>query len=708
MTESIKNIEKKKGIIPTKIALQNFMSHKNSAIDFGDLTVINSSKNGEGKTAILEGLQYALTGQTLRTMDGLKMENLIRRGASRSNVVVEGIQKDTETSPEKSFFLKRTRGTKGTKINLRIDGEECDDPKEYLEDEVDPKSFAKLTYINGHDILSFMKGTPKDRDALLDNLFGIDVLQSLKDSLSTSSLEKEILKIDRKLAEIETEKTLIERSRLLLNEMLGLERTKETLEETIDSIREEIGEEISKETTAKEVIETYQQRSEKIKEIQAKITVHQEVLENLNAELRGETAKNSRLEERLTSLEERIEDGNIDEIIDKKTREKNKILEIIQSEESVPSVIDLLYNSIERDGESECPVCGNSCTLEELERQRSRFSSLYEEHKEQLNFVNSEIMNLSGLKTRIEKVQTKKSATADMIRKLENDANKEEREILRLETVVNAIISETDIDEELFEFNKNILENRKSYSLKGRLDELEKELEMIENKLEEATEVTESGTADMDIPDSSDLEDKKDRILSLIDKFNRYKEILVESLKDIREKTLEKVNRIINTFLGFFEQTVLDKITMKVIRKIYRGNTIYQYDIQIIDKSGREIPFESLSTGQKSSAMLSLIMSMNDISTNTFPVILFDEIQACGLDSDSILTMISMIATLSEVKNIIITSRDDGIVKDIQEEVQRVTDDGESLVHNINTKIYTCKLIENESGIPETEVSEYA
>ena len=180
------------------------------------------------------------------------------------------------------------------------------------------------------------------------------------------------------------------------------------------------------------------------------------------------------------------------------------------------------------------------------------------------------------------------------------------------------------------------------------------------------------------------------------------------SLKDIRERTLERINAIINEYLGFFEQSVIEKILMKVTRKIYRGDTTYQYDIRVQDKSGRDIPFESLSTGQKSSAMLSLIMSINDISTNTFPLILFDEIQACGLDSDSILTVISMIATLAEVKNIVITSRDDEIVKEIKDEISRLEADGETPVHKISTKIYTCKLIDNESRIPQTQVSEYA
>jgi len=708
MTETINNLEKKKGLIPTKMNLQNFMSYKDSSIDFGDLTVINSTKNGEGKTALLEAIQYALTGQTLRTMDGLKMENIIRWGASRSIITLEGFQKDSTTSPTKSMFLKRTRKKKGTKTELRIDGEPISDAKSYLQDEIDPKSFSKITYIDGDNILAFFKGTPKERGILLDRLFGIDIIQSVKDQLSTRSLEKEILKIDQEITEIEKKKVLIERSRLLLGEMLDMERTKETLETKILNLNKELDAELEKEQRAKEIVNKRKENDGKIKGIESKLEVHRSALENIEVEILGEESKRERLTERLESLLERVGDGGIETIIEKKKTEQNEIIRIIQTEEIIPSVINFLYESIEDIGVGNCPVCGKQCKLDDIESQREKISTLYEEHKEQLNFINGEIMQLSGLKKRIEKVSIKKDAADDIIRRLRIEKSKKDKEIARLEAIIESSEDEIDITDDEYDESVAILEDKKSSTLKGQLEEITRELSAVTNKLHDAITSTESGTADMEIPETTELENKKVRIEALIHKFDAYKKILIESLKDIRERTLEKINRIINEFLGFFEQSVLNKITMKVTRKIYRGKPRYQYDIQIHDISGREIPFESLSTGQKSSAMLSLIMSINDISTNALPLILFDEIQTCGLDSDSILTVISMIATIAEVKNIIITSRDDDIVKDIQREVSRTVEGEDRLVHNISTKIYTCKLINTESGIPQTQISEYS
>jgi exonuclease SbcC len=66
-----------------KLELTNFLSHRETVLDFDDETYVILGQNASGKTSILRGIFFALFGEDLKERRSTR-ENLINRRSNRA------------------------------------------------------------------------------------------------------------------------------------------------------------------------------------------------------------------------------------------------------------------------------------------------------------------------------------------------------------------------------------------------------------------------------------------------------------------------------------------------------------------------------------------------------------------------------------------------------------------------------------------------
>lgn len=701
----IKHIANKRGMIPTQVHIKNFMSYSDNSLRFGDLTIIHSKKAGAGKTSILEALMYAFTGKTLRTLGDLRIAEIIRRLADSANIQVDGIYKPNPQSEPTSLFIERTRKKRGSDLSVRIGGEEVGDPKTFLEQEIDAKSFSRMTYINGHDILQLLRGTPKETALLFDRLFGIDVLEQVKTALATRGMKNELKQVEEKISDVQEMQRLMSQHSGMLAERQENEQRAQELRELRERLNEELDQVLIAEQNAKDSLRRLQDQKNRIDETTTKISMFRERNETVDRSMESENVKLNGVEEILVDLLDQFGEEDPDSIIEVKKQRKEEMYALLQSQETVPTIIDSLIGKIESREDVACPVCGKEhLSIEELEEMKDQFEGIHEERREHIDFLTTEIMNLVATNKRIEKLKAKKRGIRETINRMLREKEDNLRQIANLEEFISSIQDESvDIDEDGME---QILDEKKSSEIRGRLSSIDDELSNLQRKLSEARSEMRNIPENNELPNIERLEDRRQRLQFTIEKFKRFRGIISETLRDIRSRILEEINTIINDYLNFFEISVVNSVQMKVIQKQLSGEMLYRYDILVKDSQSRDLPFESLSTGQKATVLLALLMSINDVSANAFPLLLFDEIQACGLDDEGLMTMVQMLSTLATLRNIVITSRSEDFINKMDAELLRVNEDGNK-VHDISVRIYECQLTDTEQGVPKTEITRY-
>jgi len=200
------------------LTVKNFMSvgNQTQAVDFNreKLTLVlgenldqggddSGSRNGTGKTTIINALSYALYGQALTN---IKRNNLINKTNSKGMVVSLDFEKDGQT-------YRIERGRSPTFLKFYVN-----DQEQEAEDESQGDSRKTQEYINdllgmSHDMFKhivalntysepFLAMRQNDQRAIIEQLLGITILSEKADALkeqirvTKESITQETLKID--------------------------------------------------------------------------------------------------------------------------------------------------------------------------------------------------------------------------------------------------------------------------------------------------------------------------------------------------------------------------------------------------------------------------------------------------------------------------------------------------------------------------------
>lgn len=230
------------------IHLSDFISHKDTHLEFGRGLTVFVGHNGSGKSSVIDAITYCLFGKHTRKSN----KNLVRRAGSGSTAV-----KMTFTLNSKEFQVKRATNESGSAVfsqlelvseagktvNKKIAGGERKQFGESMSAEVakiiglDYDKMRVAALVQQGELVKIIEAQPKEFKELLNGLIGIDrldlayqtmleVIRGFRDRLrdETGYTDEDIVKVqqiaDQKakeliqhqsaLAEFEDEKRLLE------------------------------------------------------------------------------------------------------------------------------------------------------------------------------------------------------------------------------------------------------------------------------------------------------------------------------------------------------------------------------------------------------------------------------------------------------------------------------------------------------------------
>ena len=166
-------------MILRRVYLENFISHKNSKLNFDYGINVIVGPNGAGKTSILDAISFGLFNVHSRGRN----ENLINRSAERSRVLVEFSEGGVNYIVE--WDISRRGSPKG--ILFKVDGDRriviARGGERTITSEIkeitglDENLFLQSIYIQQGEIERLITETPSNRKQIISRLLGIEDLE---------------------------------------------------------------------------------------------------------------------------------------------------------------------------------------------------------------------------------------------------------------------------------------------------------------------------------------------------------------------------------------------------------------------------------------------------------------------------------------------------------------------------------------------------
>lgn len=252
------------------LELRDFISHKDTKLEFGRGITVFVGHNGSGKSSVIDAITYALFGEHTRKAN----KNLVRRGCQgqatvrmRFTINSKEFQATRSLAPSGStaFSQLELLLENGTAVNKKLAGGERKQYGESTSAEVakvlglDYKKLRVAAVVQQGELVRIVEAQPKEFKELINGLIGIDRLDlafsTMKDVISgfrdrlrdetgysdediprvqqlVADKEKELAQAESVLKEFEDEKALLE------GKIASLEREMERLEPMIAQSRE--------------------------------------------------------------------------------------------------------------------------------------------------------------------------------------------------------------------------------------------------------------------------------------------------------------------------------------------------------------------------------------------------------------------------------------------------------------------------------------
>ncbi len=561
-------------LIIERVTLKNFLSHRDTTVEFTRGVNVLIGPNGAGKTSILEAIHYALTGKGWRT-EGRSKKSLVNERAREAEVVLEF------TYDGHRYRIHRFIGGKPSIIYMD------DKPVAQGEAQVDRvvrellgaplDQLDKIVIIRQGGITRlFTQLKPSERKEAVDQLLGLyqyqEVGESLKDQIEFRPGTKTATVTLRPVKTLESE------IRRIAGQITDLYKRKMTDYLSLDK---ELAEAKEKLSILEEKAEKLQPLAEKYEEINHEYAE----ISKKHGELLG--SKKS-LEEELEKLKKQIEglDNTIKEITEE-MQKYEKELEVLGLEETINQLGKLIDEKKLVEGKIETLsqlLKDKEKLLRSITELRREVIYSYSEIESKLAKIGEDLEKLRGEKTRLEKEE---GGVEDRLKHL--DREKDE---------INGMISQAaSLYKELF--GEHIEEPEKLLkNIEEKYGELRTRYEDIENKL---LEIEKSVSAhESRIKEVRDkiklLESAKEPICPLCGQplTEEHRNSIVEKLrKEIRtyeeelNRLVEEKNKLIEEKKGIEEK--LEKITETLISDLKQSlEKLRSIDKEIIDLENRK------------------------------------------------------------------------------------------------------------------------
>jgi len=201
-------------MILNRIKLQDFVSHKNTELDFGYGINVVVGPNGAGKTSILDAISFALFND--HSNRG-KKENLINSAAKKCWAAVEFAEGGIKYSAE--WSMERDRSAKGKLYHIQDGGKprlSAEGGSAVLKEiekilNMDRSMFFQSIYVQQGEIEELVAAKPAVRKTLISRLLGVEELEKawngIKDVIDEYQTKQTVLKTElEQRSTVESEK----------------------------------------------------------------------------------------------------------------------------------------------------------------------------------------------------------------------------------------------------------------------------------------------------------------------------------------------------------------------------------------------------------------------------------------------------------------------------------------------------------------------
>ncbi len=588
----------------TRVRLENFKPYGevDTRLDRG-VTVIHGP-NGSGKSSLLEACFFALYGA--QTLPGT-LEDVVRNGTEEAGIEVWFSHANVNYHVRRRVRLTGGRA-QTAECSMETDGEIVEgarNVRERVHDllRMDHEAFLNCAYVRQGEVNKLINATPTDRQAMLDDLLQLGVLEEYRERAGDARLGVEDIlgetrgSLEQLVSQIEEkeEKGLHARLNDLESDLAAVEEEIERYEANREEAEDTLAD-------AREIIERHEERREEIEtldsaiedlrnaiaeteeerdELQDSIREHRDVVsecEDERDELLADTtldearvgaidARREELETKDDELAERLQELQIEVTEQKNKRES--LLEDASDLESDATEKREKAATLEEEIEAERDTVAEqrdrlSELAEEIETERNRFEEAPVEFGEASTLRDERESELDGLQETIQDVRTDLERIQSEVERADEllaegkcpecgqpvdgsphvDGIEEDRKrVTELEEELDALREERDELAVAIETAERLCEaEREVRSLRDTRETVTQLLEEKEQSLTEKRERIETAIDDA-AANEADAESKRERAAELADTIEEYREEIAECNQK-RSKLADDIERL--------------------------------------------------------------------------------------------------------------------------------------------------------------------
>lgn len=697
-------------MLPSRLVMENFFSHKNTEVDFSDfnsaLLIGNSEgdyrkSNGAGKSAIFEAIVWALFNKSRVAM----MDDVIKWGELSCKVSLEFLHDG------KTYKVTRTRfaANSTTTIELKtidsfgdwkdISGSTSGETNQRIEDiiKLDYRTFINSTYFRQNDISEFAESEASKKKEILKSIIDLSRWDSYEKASKSKAKELagEVKILQTMLQDydsvvqsitqvkIDSENTALEISQLEDNKS-KLEESLSASKSTYESIKQSLDTAAYDKLTAE-----IASLKELGKSTSAKLKSKSESVKNLKSEVDEARSQLTKISEKITENIDQVDSNILPELNARLTYHKSKFMSLKKDVEKIIEQKDKFKLGV-------CPTCNQDITGES--------------HKHLIGASDEELENIKK-ELQVEKIEADSinSQIESINKKIEKNRSQEkliqsrEMALYRLSLVEKKYLDDSaeveDMSKEISSIKERIdakiklldsIKNDDFQSLRKKINELENEIKGVNQKisekdklagrLQERESVLESRMASL--KDNKEKLDSKLQKISVFEKLTKLlsktgiQTLLLESVIQDLEKTSNNIlNHICNEPAA---------IVLETQRAGSDGVSVVETLDLKVRKDGGICNFKSLSGGEQFRISLSLRIAMSEISSkyggSSLEFLLLDEVNS-PLDRYGVETLfLNVIKSLEDRYKILIITHDESLKEKFDNVINVTKINGESEV----------------------------
>lgn len=343
------------------IRLVNWMSHKDTRIEFKSGKILIYGKNGAGKTSIMEGILFGLFGDvknSYRSINKSDYKSYIRDGQNQALIEIEFKIDGKIIRIVRELYTK-----KPMKSKMEVNGVlKTSNHDEIIKDVekllgIDKEIFTNVFYGAQDNIYKIMELAPKELKSYLDNIFGINDQQ------------EKIDKLDKIIRYLKKE----------IDNAFELDEDKYILEQEIKNLEKDIYEKNEEKKRVEKELEEINKNLEELKKQQPEM----ENKYNLGKKLNNEKLK---LEESVKYLYK-----NIQELEKELSKIDEKLKELYDKE----IIIEELKAELDRLKVEEANIKENKIKYEKILREIEDYKDKLRDFEIEINNINNQLDNIS-------------------------------------------------------------------------------------------------------------------------------------------------------------------------------------------------------------------------------------------------------------------------------------------------------------------------